>query len=582
MKKNDIVTAHIVGYGSNAEGIAKVDNVVCFVPFALVGEKVTFKVLKVNKNIAFCKLLEVLTPSEDRVRPLCKFFEKCGGCQLQHARIKAQHKIKSNTIKDCFRKIANLDVEVSNAVKSENEYNYRNKIQLPIRNIGGVNKIGFFYENSHRIVEIDECVIQKPFANGIIKAINEFIKQTNISCYSDETNQGLLKHVVAREVSGRVIIVIVINGKELNYQSSLIAIFSKYFNEFTLIVNENTKSNNVILGDKFTVVYGNGYFDDEFLGIKYPVYPQSFMQVNNFVKEKLYSGVIKGLSLDENSTVIDAYSGAGVMTAMLAKHAKKAIGIEIVKEAVASADELRKINKLCDKMVNFCAPCEEILPDVITAEKMQNSNISVVLDPPRKGVDVVVLDAILKAMPDKIAYVACSPQSLARDVGILVGSLKWVDGQLKKVENYSPNYKIELVTPYDMFPQTKHIETLVILTKSAIVHQMKLNPEPFDLIKTGKKTIELRLFDEKRKKIKGGDLIEFTNTESGEKLNAKVKSLYTFTNFDELYNTIPLTKCGYTEKNVATASPLDMQKYYSLSEQAKYGVIGIEIELVKL
>ncbi len=465
MKKNDIVTAVILGYGSNSEGIAKVDNIVCFIPFALLGEKVSFKVLKVNKNIAYCKLIEVLTPSEDRVRPLCKFFEKCGGCQLQHAKIKAQYKIKSGVIKDCFKKIANLDANINNVIKGDSEYYYRNKIQLPIRNVKGENKIGFFIENSHRIVEIDECVIQKTFANGIIKAFNEFIKETNLSCYSDETNSGLLKHVVAREVYGKILIVVVINGKELPFLQLLIEILKKYFDEFSLIINENTLNNNVILGKNFKVVYGSGYYNDTFMGITYPVYPESFMQVNDSVKEKLYLGVVKSLNLDENSTVIDAYSGAGVMTAMLAKQAKKAIGIEIVKEAVNASNELAKKNNLLDKMINYCAPCEEVLPKIIEEEKSKNSNISVVLDPPRKGVDKVVLDAILKAIPDKIAYVACSPQSLARDVGILVGSLKWENGELKRVENYSPNYKIESVTPYDMFSMTKHIETLVILNK---------------------------------------------------------------------------------------------------------------------
>ena len=238
MKKNDVLTAEITAIGSNCEGIAKVDGIVCFIPFSLLGEKVEFKVLKVNKNIAFCKLLDVLTPSEDRVRPLCKFYTKCGGCQLQHVRQKAEFKIKSNIIKDCFKKIAGLEVEVNPIVKSENEYGYRNKMQLPVRNFNSVNQIGLFYENSHRIVEIDECVIQKPIFNDVIKAFKLFIAETQISCYNDESNAGLLKHVVVRDVKGKLLIIVVINGKELPFKDRLIDILNGYFEEYSLILNE--------------------------------------------------------------------------------------------------------------------------------------------------------------------------------------------------------------------------------------------------------------------------------------------------------------------------------------------------------
>ena len=465
MKKNDIVTAVIENIGSNCEGIVKVDGIVCFVPFSLIGEKVVFKVLKVKKNIAFCKLLDVLTPSDDRVRPLCPIFTKCGGCQMQHLKVKNQLKFKSNIIKDCFKKIAGLDVLIEPPIKNENEYFYRNKIQLPVRETENGNVIGFFRENSHRIIETDKCYIQEPFSENLINAFKIFIKKSEISCYNELTNKGLLKHIVARNVCGKLLIVVVINGSEFPYKNLLIEILSSYFKEFSLILNENTLNNNVILGEKFTVIYGDGVYYFEELGLKYPVYPQSFIQVNNYIKNKLYSCVLKLLNLDENTTVIDAYSGAGVMTALFSKHCKKAIGIEIVKEAVKCADELKIANNLTDKMFNYCSPCEDILPNIIEKERAESNNISVVLDPPRKGCDNKVLSAILKSMPNKIVYIACSPQSLARDVGILMGSLKWVDGELKKVNVDNYNYKIEKVIPFDMFTHTKHIETVVCLTR---------------------------------------------------------------------------------------------------------------------
>lgn len=465
MKKNDLITATILDLGSNCEGICKVDGYTCFIPFTIVGEKIIFKVLKVNKNLVYGKLVETLTPQESRVRPKCQAFTKCGGCNLQHIRYKDQLKIKSNIIKTCFKKIAGLDVDVLPVQYTKEEYFYRNKIQLPIRQTENGVKVGFFATNSHRIVEIDSCPIQHTYTTSLIKATKEFILKSGISCYNEENNQGLLKHIVARNVDGKILIIVVINGIEFNYKDLFASILSKYFDEFSLILNENTLNNNVILSKNFKTLYGNGYYNVEEFGIKYPVYPQSFMQVNDGVKTSLYQDVVSSLNITSDTVVIDAYSGAGVMTAMLAKNAKKAIGIEIVKEAVDSANKLKELNGLSDKIQNYLAPCEEVLPSIIESETINGSKVAVVLDPPRKGCDERVLSAILKSKPDRIVYVACSPQSLARDVGVLVGSLVWENGELKKNNNDNGIYKIEKVVPYEMFPQTKHIESVVCLTR---------------------------------------------------------------------------------------------------------------------
>ncbi len=465
MRKNDELIGNVSAIGSNMEGIVRIENFVCFVPFALIGEKIKFKVLKVTKNIAFCKLLEVLTPAEQRVRPRCRVYGKCGGCQLQHLRYKDQLKLKTTTVKDCLKKIAGIDYEVLPCVKSDLEYEYRNKLQLPIRNDNGEVKIGFFAQNSHRIVEVLECPIQNSWCSDIISAIKEFITENKISCYDEFSGEGLIRHVVVRKVDLSLIITIVINGKSLPNYQELIRVLSLKFKKFSLFINENTESNNVILGDKFTLLFGEqSYYTEEF-GIKYPVNVQSFMQVNNYVKSKLYSSVIDLINADQNTVVIDAYCGAGLMTAMLAKNAKMAYGIEIIREAVDAGNELAKQNGLESKVKNICAPCEEELPKLIAKLKAENDKISVVLDPPRKGCDKKVLDAILTANPDKIVYVSCSPQTLARDLGVLTGTLIYDGNELKKSTNVDAVYQIEKVQPYDMFPQTKHVETVVCLTK---------------------------------------------------------------------------------------------------------------------
>ncbi|MBQ3235700.1 MAG: 23S rRNA (uracil(1939)-C(5))-methyltransferase RlmD [Clostridia bacterium] len=465
MRKNDEFIGNVSAVGSNMEGIVRIDNYVCFVPFALLGEKIKFKVLKTTKNIAFCKLIEVLTPAEQRVRPRCCVYGKCGGCQLQHLRYKDQLKIKTDTVSDCLRKVAGIETDVLPCIKSDNEYEYRNKLQLPVRNINGENKIGFFALNSHRVVETESCPIQKPWSTDIIKVFSEFIEETGISCYNEEKNEGLIRHVVVRQVDVALIITVVINGETLPETKLLIDKLALKFKKFSLFINENTSQTNVILGEKFTCVYGEPSFFTEEFGIKYEVVPQSFMQVNSYIKKKLYQDVVKTLSADKDTTVIDAYSGAGLMTALLSNNAKHVYGIEIVKEAVLSANKLVKDNGLASKVDNICAPCEEELPKLIEKLRQNGDKISVVLDPPRKGCDRKVLDALLLAKPDKIVYVSCSPQTLARDLGILTGSLHYEGNELKKSQEYEPMYTITKVQPYDMFSQTKHVETVVCLSK---------------------------------------------------------------------------------------------------------------------
>ena len=470
MRKNDEVTGIVTALGCNFEGIVKVENTVCFIPYALVGEKVLFKVLKVQKGkdgkqIAFCKLIEVLTPADERVRAKCKVFQKCGGCALQHLKYKEQLKFKNDTVKECFRKIAGLTVNLKRTVKSGLEYNYRNKLQLPVRNTSNGNFIGFFAENSHRIVPICDCAIQKEWTSKIIETFNEFIIKYNVSCYNEETKSGILRHIVVRSVDKSLLIVAVINGSYLPNVDKLIEMLGQQFMKFSFFINENTGDTNVILGEKFTLLYGAEKINTEEFGIKYSIGAQSFMQVNDDVKSRLYGDVVKLLELTDDTVVIDAYSGAGLMTAMFAKNCKKAIGIEIISEAVNSANELAKTNGLTQKMQNICAPCEEVLPSIIEKERAENSNVALVLDPPRKGCDRQVLEAVLKSKPDKIVYVSCSPQTLARDIGVLMGSLYYDGNELKKAENYESDYEIVSAQPYDMFPQTKHVESVVCLAR---------------------------------------------------------------------------------------------------------------------
>lgn len=466
LKKNDEKEGVVIALGADGEGVIKDDGFIVFVPFALEGEKIKYRVLKVKDNIAYGKVLEVLTPAENRIRPKCSVFGKCGGCRYQHLKYSDQLKVKENNVATCFKKIAGLEVKVAHASKGDSEFNYRNKLQLPVRYQNGSTIIGFYAENSHRVVPIDDCPINALWTENIISAFKRYVKEYDILGFDEETLQGDIREITVKEVKGKLLITVVSVKNELKCIKELLKILEEKIKyPFSLFLNINGADTNVVYGDEFRLIYGEPEYSSEMLGIKYKIGVRSFMQVNSIVCAKLYSAVCSQINADENTTVIDAYSGAGLMTALLAKTCGKAIGIEIVPEAVELANNLKVLNGLEDKMVNHLGKCEDILPKVIEEERKTGKKISVVLDPPRKGCELNVLEAIIKSGADKVVYVSCKPQTLARDIGLLIGSLQMVNGELRRVKDYVPRYGIELVKPYDMFAQTKHIETLVSLTK---------------------------------------------------------------------------------------------------------------------
>ncbi len=466
MKKNEERVGVVQALGSNGEGIIKDNGVVVFVPFTLVGEKIRYKVLKETSKCVYGKVLEVLTPAEMRVRPSCVVFGKCGGCQLQHVKYMNQLRIKEENIATCFKKVANIDVVVSPTVKGDDKIRYRNKLQLPVVESDNGTIIGFYAENSHRVIPIEDCLINAPWTKNIIAAFKMYIGEFNIKGYNEFNHSGELREITVKEVKGKLIITAVVLNENIRGLDRLIDILiavAKY--PFSLYLNINKNNTNVIYGEKFKLLYGAPDYTADMLGVKYKVGVQSFTQVNDSVCAKLYSSVRDIVDANEQTTVIDAYSGAGLMTAILAKNAKKAIGVEIVNEAVQLANDLAKINNLDNKIINYQGKCEKILPDIIEKEKAKTNEICLVLDPPRKGCDIKVINAILKCEIDKIVYVSCKPSTLARDIGLLVGTLEYVGGEIKRVDNPKFNYNIDLVKPFDMFAQTKHVETLVLLCK---------------------------------------------------------------------------------------------------------------------
>ena len=341
MQKNDILNLEIVDVGYNGEGVAKMDNIVIFVPFALKGEIVKAHILKVNKSVAFAKLVEVLSPSKDRCTPPCKHFSKCGGCSMQHIKYDKQLEIKRQIVIDALKKYAGITSDVKPCTPSDKVYHYRNKMQYPVTPSG----VGMYKTNSHSLVRIENCCLSMPLCQKAYEIVRNFIEQFNISAYDEQTKQGQLRNLLFREVEDKISICLVINAKELPHINNLIENLKKEFNEnFSLHYNINTKHNNTILSNNTICIYGNDVIVGNSFDVEFEISPNSFMQINPYVQNAIYSHV---LSLANASQIVfNAYSGAGLLTAMLAKKCTKVYGIEIVEQATINANKLMQQNNI--------------------------------------------------------------------------------------------------------------------------------------------------------------------------------------------------------------------------------------------
>ena len=444
MRKNDKIEIVVDDIGVNGEGIAHYDGYTIFVPYLIVGESAIVHILKVKDNIAWAKVEEIKISSNERIKPKCKYYQKCGGCVLEHVNSPYELKIKSEKIINAFKKNAGYEIKDILVVDSDKLYGYRNKSAFPIREINREKAVCMFRGSSHTPIQIDRCELAEENINIIINIFNEFLNENDISCYDEQTNTGLVKFLVIRVIDNIPLVTIVINGKDLPYKKNLCELLSKQFKIFGLNLNINTINNNVILTDKLIHVYGEKELKGEDFDIKYPVSSLSFLQINNFIKNQIYKKVLDNII--SNDIVVDAYSGAGLLSAMMAKKAQKVYGIEIIKDATKNADMLAKSNNILN-LTNINGDCAIELPKLI--KTVTNGKIKVVLDPPRKGCDKKVIDAIILSKVQEIIYISCNPATLARDAKIL----------------FDAGYKLYEITGFNMFPQTEHVETLAIFKK---------------------------------------------------------------------------------------------------------------------
>lgn len=453
VEKNKEYIFDIISQGYEGEGIAKIDNKYpIFIEGALKGEKVKVRIVKVNKNFAYGKLMEVLEASEERVNPPCAIYKRCGGCKLQHASYKAQLDFKWDRVKDCVSKIGKLDPSiVKYPLGMEEPWRYRNKVQLPIGLINGEVKIGFFAPRSHDIIDMESCLIQDEIGDKVVKLTREWIEKFNIRPYNvdgEYDEKGIVRHIMIRRgfTTNEVMVVLVTNGENLPHKEEFVDLIVKNIPGIkSIIQNINSKKTNVILGLESKTLWGEDTISDYIGDFRFNISPLSFFQVNPIQTEVLYGKALEYANLTGNEEVFDAYCGTGTITLFLSQKAKKVYGVEIIPQAIDNAWINAKENKV-ENVEFFVGESEVVIPDLIN--KGVKADV-VVVDPPRKGCDKKLLDAITNIDAKKIVYVSCDPSTLGRDLKVLE-------------EN---GYKTLEVQPVDMFPNTAHIENVALLIK---------------------------------------------------------------------------------------------------------------------
>lgn len=442
----DKLELEIIDLNNEGIGVGKYQGFTFFVEGCTLGDKVLFEVTKLKKNYGLGKTVKILKKSPYRVESKCEYSDECGGCELHNLKYDKQLELKKNIVKNNLQRIGKIkDVLVKDTIGMEYPYRYRNKGEFKV---GGNYEIGYFKRGTNDIYPIESSIIQRESADEVIRLMKEFMKKYKVEGYDRKRRRGVIKNLIVRtSKENKVMVIIVTKGENLPHKEELIDILTSQpkLEVVSIYQNINPKDTSLVMGAKDIKLYGQDRLIDYIGEYKFLISPKSFFQVNHVQTQVLYDKVVEFLNLKGNETVADLYCGIGTISLYISKYAKKVYGVEIVKEAIEDAKENLKLNQV-DNVDFILGKSEEILP------KLNHKGIkldAIVVDPPRKGLDRALIDAIIEANPEKIVYVSCNPSTLARDLGYLV----------------EEGYKVVEVQLVDMFPHTMHVECVVEIQK---------------------------------------------------------------------------------------------------------------------
>ena len=457
-RKNDIVTLKIEDCGIDGEGIGKADGFTVFVKDAVIGDTVRAKIMKAKKNYGYGRLEEIITPSPDRVEPKCQFARQCGGCQLQALSYEKQLEFKTSKVRGHLERIGGFtDIPMEKILGMDQPFHYRNKAQFPVgKSKDGRIITGFYAGRTHSIIENRDCALGVTRNKEVLDRVIAHMEKFHIQPYDENTGKGLVRHVLIRYgfFTDEMMVCLIINGEKLPGEEALVKSLRQIPETVSVMVNVNKKRNNVILGEKVRLLWGQPYITDKIGEISYQISPLSFFQVNPYQTGRLYGKALEYAQLSGNETVWDLYCGIGTISLFLAQKAKMVRGVEIIPAAIENAKENACLNGF-DNTEFFVGKAEEVLPEQF-ARTGERADV-IVVDPPRKGCDETLLSTIIKMQPDRVVYVSCDSATLARDLKYLC----------------ERGYELKKVCPVDMFPNTVSVETVVLLS------QLKQKPDDY-------------------------------------------------------------------------------------------------------
>ncbi len=448
-RKNDIVTLKIEDCGIDGEGIGKADGFTVFVKDAVIGDTVRAKIMKAKKNYGYGRLEEIITPSPDRVEPKCQFARQCGGCQLQALSYEKQLEFKTSKVRGHLERIGGFtDIPMEKILGMDQPFHYRNKAQFPVgKSKDGRIITGFYAGRTHSIIENRDCALGVTRNKEVLDRVIAHMEKFHIQPYDENTGKGVVRHVLIRYgfFTDEMMVCLIINGENLPGEEALVKSLRQIPETVSVMVNVNKKRNNVILGEKVRLLWGQPYITDKIGEISYQISPLSFFQVNPYQTGRLYGKALEYAQLSGNETVWDLYCGIGTISLFLAQKAKMVRGVEIIPAAIENAKENACLNGF-DNTEFFVGKAEEVLPEQF-ARTGERADV-IVVDPPRKGCDETLLSTIIKMQPDRVVYVSCDSATLARDLKYLC----------------ERGYELKKVCPVDMFPNTVSVETVVLLS----------------------------------------------------------------------------------------------------------------------
>ena len=443
LEKNRIYRAHIDGYSSEGLGIARIDGQVVFVHGAVRGETCDVLVMKVLKNAAFGKIAALTEPSPARRQPDCPYYGRCGGCDFRHMSYEEELWAKRARVQDALTRIGGAEVTVEEILGAEQPLHYRNKSIYPISPVG---EVGFYRARSHQVVHVEHCLIQKPEADALAQAVRDYIARFQVEPYNEATGRGLLRHLYVRtSCRGESLACLLVNGSRLPHEQELVDMLRAAAPKTCgVVLGENTRRGNAILGDRYRTLWGRDYLTDTLCGLELRLSVPSFYQVNHDQAQRLYEKALEYAGLTGRELAVDLYCGAGTITQVLARRARHVIGGEIVPEAIRDAEDSARRNGV-DNVEFLCGDASRL------AEELRQRGLRpdvICVDPPRKGLAPDVVEAAASMTPGRIVYVSCDPATLARDVA-----------------RFAPlGYCPVRACAVDLFPGTAHVETVVLLS----------------------------------------------------------------------------------------------------------------------